>query len=88
VREWLGSLGRRDGLAAAAFDTRVKGPAWLTGHASKGIADQLRRHGCTLVAAPESFLVTTSNTLVTREASRARDWGTMLAGAVAEHLVV
>src|SRR4051794_19072291 len=55
LREWfdaVGGLPRR----AAAFDTRMDGPAAFTGRASKGIATRLRHHGCDLVDEPHSFL--------------------------------
>ena len=64
---------------AAAFDTRMQGPAALTGRASKGIAKRLRRHGCALVDDPTSFLVTKENHLVDDEAAHARAWGAQLA---------
>src|SRR3954462_335150 len=39
VREWLTSrYGTGSGQLAAAFDTRLHGPAFFTGRASKGIA--------------------------------------------------
>lgn len=77
VREWLGSLGRSDTLAAA-FDTRVKAPAAFTGRASKGIGRELRKHGFRLVAEPESFLVTKDNHLEAGEEARAAGWGRSL----------
>src|SRR5258708_1223650 len=40
--------GRLDGLQAATFDTRVRGPRILTGAASRGIAKRLERKGATL----------------------------------------
>ena len=55
---------------AAAFDTRFRAPAALTGRASKRIGRELVRHGCTLIADPESFLVTK------RQPSRTRRGGT------------
>ena len=58
--------------AAAAFDTRVDMPPVLTGRASKGIAKKLRHAGATLVAEPESFLVTKDNHLEPGETGRAR----------------
>ena len=66
---------------AAAFDTRVDGPASLTGRASKGIGKRLRKHGCSLVVAPQSFLVTKQNHLVDDEAHHAHDWGAWVARA-------
>lgn len=78
VREWLESLGELR-VPAAAFDTRIHGPGWLTGRASTRIARRLRRHGCTLAARPESFLVTKDSRLETGEEERARRWGARLA---------
>lgn len=65
---------------AAAFDTRIDLPAMITGRASKKIAKVLRGSGCTVVAAPESFLVAKESTsLLEGEAARARAWGAALA---------
>ena len=77
LREWFDGIDALSGLAAA-FDTRIDGPAAFTGHASKGIAKRLRRHGCTLIAEPTSFLVTKQNHLVDDEAAHARAWGKQL----------
>jgi hypothetical protein len=82
LREWLAGQ-RQDGIPAAAFDTRLEGPAVLTGRASKEIARLLRQHGYTLLASPESFLVTRDNKLRPGEEDRAFDWGQALAGKVA-----
>jgi hypothetical protein len=79
VREWLATLERRAGLAAAAFDTRMPGPAILTGRASRAIARQLRRHGYQLVVPPESFRVSRTNELLPGEQARARIWGKQIA---------
>jgi len=81
MRDWLGGLGRLS-ASAAAFDTRMKGPAVFTGRASKGITGLLRRHGLTVVARPESFLVTRDDTLYPAQADRAREWGSSLAARV------
>jgi len=78
VRDWLGAMGQVD-AACAAFDTRIAGPAVLTGRASKGIASLLQRHGLTALASPESFLVTKANELYPGQAERAREWGALLA---------
>jgi multimeric flavodoxin WrbA len=77
LREWFASLGplaRR----AAAFDTRVDLPAAFSGRASKGIARELRRHGATVIAEPESFFVTKRDQLVAGEEARAHAWGEYL----------
>ena len=69
----LCSLGRYP-VKAAAFDTRVHGPAALTGRASKGVARLLREHGFDVAAEPESFLVTRQDRLEPQETARAREW--------------
>jgi Flavodoxin domain len=78
VREWLAGLGRHSG-AAAAFDTRMSGPAILTGRASRGIAELLRQYGLTVVAKPVSFLVSRKNELLEGQKEEARNWGSRLA---------
>jgi len=80
LREWLASqvTSRGHGLAAA-FDTRLSGPAIFTGRASKGIGSALRRQGYELITKPESFVVTKANELRAGEQDRARAWGTALA---------
>src|SRR5215475_6048552 len=59
LREWLASqvTSKGHGLAAA-FDTRLSGPAIFTGRASKGIGSALRRQDYELITKPESFVVT------------------------------
>ncbi len=80
LREWLSSLDGA-GVAAAAFDTRVGGPAAVTGRASKGIAKELRGHGFALMTEPESFLVDKTSRLKPGEEERAEAWGAALAAA-------
>jgi hypothetical protein len=63
---------------AAAFDTRINGVPAFTGQASRRIARLLRRRGCRLIAAPESFLLSPEGTLADGEAARARRWGEAL----------
>jgi hypothetical protein len=78
LRDWFERL---DGRAtpAAAFDTRMHGPAIVTGRASRGIDRRLRRHGFTPVADPESFLVDKDGSLTDGEASRAAKWAEAIA---------
>ena len=81
LRDWLASLGRVES-AAAAFDTRIKAPAAVTGRASKGISRELRGHGFAIVAKPESFFVTKEGHLEPGEEARALEWGRRLAGGL------
>jgi hypothetical protein len=81
LRDWFNSRARLE-VHAAAFDTRMAGPPVFTGRASKGIAKQLERAGATMLAAPESFLVSRENRLEPHEAERAREWGAELARVV------
>ena len=81
LRDWFGSLGQYS-ARAAAFDTRLDGPAAFTGRASKGVAHALRAHGFDLIAGPESFLVTKQDRLEPQETDRAREWGAGLAAAI------
>lgn len=86
MREWLETLrGGSAKVAAAAFDTRIKGPGILWGSAAKGADKQLRGLGFGVVVGPESFLVDGPtgplfDRLVDGEVDRARAWGTAVAG--------
>jgi hypothetical protein len=82
LREWFDGLSEL-GMRAAAFDTRVDMSAAITGRASKGIAKRLRRHGCSLVVEPESFLVTKETHLEPHETERATAWGAALLAQLA-----
>jgi len=68
---------------AAAFDTRLSGPAMFTGSAGRKLARSLRRHGYTGAAAPASFFVDRQDHLLDGEIARAKTWGESLAGQVA-----
>jgi len=84
IRDWLKKISA-DHTHAAAFDTRLADIPAFTGRASRPIGRQLRRHGCRLVAAPRSFLVSRQNTLAYGEAERARRWGMTLGAASKSH---
>lgn len=45
------------GTAAAAFDTRLRWPRWLSGSAGAGITQRLRGAGARVIAPEESFFV-------------------------------
>lgn len=79
VREWIQTYSGIPGTAAA-FDTRFDGAHLLTGRASKRIDKHLRHAGFTMLASPESFLVTGKEThLLPGEETRAQAWGEFLA---------
>jgi hypothetical protein len=80
LRTWFETLPVGTGMAAA-FDTRIDAPAFVTGRASKGIARRLRKHGYLVVADPESFLVTKGNELVEDETAHAERWAESLVAA-------
>ena len=89
IREWLGSLrGGSSTVAAAAFDTRIKGPGLVWGSAAKGADKLLRGLGFRVTAGPESFLVEGPtgplfDRLVDGEVERARRWGERLGSGLA-----
>lgn len=79
IRDWLNDLPPGNGRLAAAFDTRLLKPRWLTGSAAKGIAGRLESNGYRLLTEPESFFVTTEPRLEEGQAERASAWGDRLA---------
>ena len=89
IREWLGGVtGGSRAVAAAAFDTRIKGPGVLWGSAAKGADKLLHGLGMRSAARPESFLVEGPtgplfDRLVDGETDRARRWGEQLAAKAA-----
>jgi flavodoxin len=75
-------------VPAAAFDTRLKGPAWLWGSAASGIAQRLAELGARLVTKPENFYVTGPfgneggvAAMVPGELERAKTWAAEVAAA-------
>lgn len=65
---------------AAAFDTRLRWPRWLSGSAAGDIQERLRMAGAREVMPPESFLVVGNPpTLVPGELDRAVEWAQALA---------
>ena len=79
VRSWLESLPAGTG-AAAAFDTRVRGPF---GSAAPAILEALAQAGYRPIAKPAGFTVKGSQgPLRDGELERAREWGKELAGAI------
>ncbi|HWA19922.1 MAG TPA: flavodoxin family protein [Devosia sp.] len=92
MMRWLKALGpgRLEGIAAAAFDTRVRADGRglalrllmkLMSYAAPRIADALRAAGARRVEGPEGFYVEgREGPLQAGEKERARAWGKILAG--------
>ena len=82
MRDWLGDLGHRDGLAAT-FDTRLNGYPRVhrPGQPPHGQAAEAARPP--LVRPRRASSVSSPNTLLDGETARARRWGMML-GAVSK----
>lgn len=79
------------GVSAAAFDTRLRWPRWLSGSAGAGISHKLRAAGARLIAPEESFFIKgamgtggrDTTELDSGELERATAWAVSLAGRVA-----
>lgn len=90
LRDWLERLEAGPApthVAAAAFDTRIKGPRVIWGSAAHAAEPHLRRAGASLIAQPESFLVggprgPKYGALLDGEVERAQRWGEELANAI------
>lgn len=88
IREWLDGLHQPwPTVAAAAFDTRIKGPGILWGSAAKSAAGRLGDLEFDMIAPAESFLVggpagSMFDRLEDGEIDRARAWGARLAGMI------
>lgn len=70
------------GRMAAAFDTRVDWPRWLSGSAANGIRGRLERAGARSPVASESFIVSMKPEVGPEELDRARRWGASLAASL------
>lgn len=85
MREWLEALQLPQGLATAAFDTRMSHPRLIVklDHASTQIERRLAALGGKPVTGAEHFLVAdTQGPLEPGEVERAQAWGEQLAAAV------
>lgn len=79
MRDILEMLPAGSGALAAAFDTRLRWPVWLSGQASRTIARALVARGYRLVAERQSFVVAgTEGPLRVGELRRAGAWGAEL----------
>ena len=90
LREWLAGLEHGTSsahVAAAAFDTRIKGPRLLWGSAAKAAEPHLKAAGARVIVPSESFLIAGARgpkygALVEGEVERAHRWGEDLANEI------
>jgi hypothetical protein len=85
IRQFFDSLSGEafKGVAAAAFDTRLDWPRWLSGSAGSGISDRLHKLGADVVVPQASFIVEGKEpALKPGELERALAWGDTLGRAV------
>jgi hypothetical protein len=88
MREWLDAVRPvATPVAAAVFDTRIKGPGFLWGSAAKPAAKRLASLGFQMVVEPEDFIVggptgPQFDRLEPGEVERARAWGADVARRV------
>ena len=74
-------------VAAAAFDTRLRGPRWLAGSAGSGAWNKLQHAGARMITPAESFFVKNKEDaakdegpeLEPGELERATQWATAIA---------
>lgn len=71
-----------EGIAGAAFDTRVTWPRMLSGSAADGIVERLKKAGARVVVPPESFMVSMKPKLQDGELERVPQWAATVAEAV------
>ena len=75
--------GELEGVAAAAFDTRLGWPRWLSGSAATGISARLRQAGANVIEPEASFVVAGKYpVLEPGELERATAWAASLADKV------
>ena len=85
IRQFFDSLGGEafKGVAAAAFDTRLDWPRWLSGSAGSGISERLHKLGADVVVPRASFIVEGKEpALKPGELDRALAWGDALGRAM------
>jgi menaquinone-dependent protoporphyrinogen IX oxidase len=85
VAQFFDHVGKQGlvGVAAAAFDTRLRWPEWLSGSAAAGISQRLHQVRAKLIAPEVSFFVTGKlPVLEPGELERAAAWAASLAARV------
>jgi hypothetical protein len=85
VREWLHGLEHHVAFRGVAFDTRLDKPKVVTGSAARAIQRGLHRAGVSVIAKPQSFVVTgMAGPLAAGEIERANQWGEELGRVIAK----
>jgi hypothetical protein len=83
------SKGALIGIKAAAFDTRLRWPKWLSGSAGSGIVKALERAGAGVFAPEVSFYVSGNlPVLEPGELERAAAWAASLAARLESRVPV
>jgi hypothetical protein len=82
LREWLPDLDDGAGVRAAAFDTRIDKPSWLTGSAARRIARRLRSRRFDVVGVASFVVADSEGPLGDGELDRARAWAAALPSSV------
>jgi hypothetical protein len=87
VREWIAAVEPATAIAAAAFDTRINGPTFITGSAAKGLEKDLAKRGFRPLLGRASFVLAKAtggpyDQMNESELDRARTWGRELAERV------
>jgi hypothetical protein len=84
LREYLNLSPLLTGLPAATFDTCLA-RFWIPGSAARGAGRRLRRLGCRLLAAPETFRVAgLAGPLLDGEPERAARWAAGVAALLSQ----
>jgi flavodoxin len=76
------------GIPAAAFDTRMNWPRFLSGSAAAKIVQRLRQEGARVLEPEGSFLVSGKPELAPDELQRASEWALTLADQLAPAVAV
>jgi hypothetical protein len=78
LRDWLRDLEDASEVRAAAFDTRIDKPAWLTGSAARRITRRLRARRFEVVGVASFLVADSEGPLADGELARAHAWAAAL----------
>jgi hypothetical protein len=86
LREWLRDLEDGSGVRAAAFDTRIDKPSWVTGSAARRITRRLRARRFEVVGVASFLVADSEGPLADGELERAQAWAAALPSTVEAHV--